>query len=183
MYLTMALLCLQVEKICKVANKPLVVTYTGLIQACLDSKNLQSAVYIFNHMKAFCSPNLVTYNILLKGYLEHGMFEEARELFQNLSEHGRNINTVSDYRDQVLPDIYTFNTMLDASFAEKRWDDFGYFYNQMFLYGYHFNPKRHLRMILEAGRAGKVDFLNSTFTFCLFLLLPLYVIYPTTGSF
>lgn len=148
------------EKICKVANKPLVVTYTGLIQACLDSKDLQSAVYVFNQMKAFCSPNLVTYNILLKGYLEHGMFEEARELLQNLSEQRQNISTVSDYRDRVLPDIYMFNTMLDASFAEKRWDDFSYFYNQMFLYGYHFNPKRHLRMILEAARVGKVDLLN-----------------------
>lgn len=153
---------MQMEKICKVANKPLVVTYTGLIQACLDSKDLQSAVYIFNHMKAFCSPNLVTYNILLKGYLEHGMFEEARELFQNLSEQRRNISTVSDYRDRVLPDIYMFNTMLDASFAEKRWDDFSYFYNQMFLYGYHFNPKRHLRMILEAARGGKDELLETT---------------------
>lgn len=153
---------MQMEKICKVANKPLVVTYTGLIQACLDSKDLQSAVYIFNHMKTFCSPNLVTYNIVLKGYLEHGMFEEARELFQNLSEHGRNISTVSDYRDRVLPDIYMFNTMLDASFAEKRWDDFGYFFNQMLLYGYHFNPKRHLRMILEAARAGKDELLETT---------------------
>ncbi|XP_038894405.1 pentatricopeptide repeat-containing protein At1g30610, chloroplastic isoform X2 [Benincasa hispida] len=153
---------MQMEKICKVATKPLVVTYTGLIQACLDSKDIRSAVYIFNHMKTFCSPNLVTYNMLLKGYLEHGMFEEARELFQNLSEHGRNISTVSDYRDRVLPDIYMFNTMLDASFAEKRWDDFGYFYDQMLLYGYHFNPKRHLRMILEAARAGKDELLETT---------------------
>lgn len=174
------------EKICKVANKPLVVTYTGLIQACLDSKDLQSAVYIFNHMKTFCSPNLVTYNIVLKGYLEHGMFEEARELFQNLSEHGRNISTVSDYRDRVLPDIYMFNTMLDASFAEKRWDDFGYFFNQMLLYGYHFNPKRHLRMILEAARAGKVGLLNSISY--AFLVSPSFIcfffkVYPTTSPF
>ncbi|XP_023000737.1 pentatricopeptide repeat-containing protein At1g30610, chloroplastic [Cucurbita maxima] len=153
---------MQMEKICKVANKPLVVTYTGLIQACLDSKNLQSAVYIFNHMKAFCSPNLVTCNILLKGYLDHGMFNEAKELFQNMSENGRNISAVSDYRDRVLPDIYTFNTMLDASFAEKRWDDFSHFYNQMLLYGYHFNPKRHLRMIMEAARGGKDELLETT---------------------
>nr|TKR79651.1 hypothetical protein D5086_0000270190 [Populus alba] len=112
----------QIEKICKVANKPLVVTYTGLIQACLDSGNIQNGVYIFNQMRNFCPPNLVTCNIMLK----------ARR---------------SDYKFRVIPDIYTFNTMLDASIAENRWDDFEYVYQKMLHHGFHFNANRHLRMV------------------------------------
>lgn len=152
----------QIEKICKVANKPLVVTYTGLIQACLDSGNIHNGAYIFNQMHSFCSPNLVTYNIMLKAYLEHGMFEEARKLFHKMLEDGNHIRSKSDYRDRVIPDIYTFNIILDACVADKRWDDFEYFYKRMLHHGYHFNAKRHLRMILDASRAGKGELLEKT---------------------
>ncbi|CAN1328093.1 Pentatricopeptide repeat-containing protein At1g30610, chloroplastic [Linum perenne] len=114
----------QVDKICRVANKPLVVTYTGLIQACLEAGLTDGASHIFSHMKQFCSPNLITCNILLKGYLDHGQFEEARSLFDKMLEDGKHIgsNTIVG----VVPDIYSFNTMLDACVAEQRWDDFGH---------------------------------------------------------
>ncbi|XP_057988157.1 pentatricopeptide repeat-containing protein At1g30610, chloroplastic isoform X2 [Hevea brasiliensis] len=153
---------LQVDKISKVANKPLVVTYTGLIQACLDSGSIQNAVYIFNHMKQFCFPNLVTCNIMLKAYIDHGLFEEAKGLFHKMSEDSNHIRSKSDYKFRVMPDIYTFNTMLDACIAEKSWDDFEHVYRRMFQHGYHFNAKRHLRMILEASRAGKGEPLEMT---------------------
>ncbi|XP_059437637.1 pentatricopeptide repeat-containing protein At1g30610, chloroplastic [Corylus avellana] len=152
----------QIEKICKVANKPLVVTYTGLIQACFDSGNIQDGAYVFNKMQNFCSPNLVTYNVMLKAYLAHGMFDEASELFHKMSEDGNHISRKSDYRVRVIPDIYTFNTMLDACIADKRWDDFENIYRRMLHHGYHFNAKRHLRMILDASRAGKRKLLETT---------------------
>ncbi|KDP34857.1 hypothetical protein JCGZ_09145 [Jatropha curcas] len=152
----------QVEKICKVANKPLVVTYTGLIQACLDSGNIQNAVYIFNQMKHVCSPNLVTCNIMLKAYLEHGLFEEAKDLFHKMSEDSNYIKSKADYKVKIMPDIYTFNTMLDACIAEKNWDDFEYFYGRMLHNGYHFNVKRHLRMVLNASGAGKGEAVEMT---------------------
>ncbi|CAL5410843.1 unnamed protein product [Camellia sinensis] len=145
----------QIDKICKVANKPLVVTYTGLVQACLEAGNIQNGSYIFNHMHKFCSPNLVTCNIMLKSYLEHGMFEEAKGLFQEMLEHGNRVSNKVDYKERVIPDIYTFNTMLDACVMEQRWDDFEFVYKQMLHYGYHFNAKRHLRMVMDACRAGK----------------------------
>lgn len=153
---------LQVEKISRVANKPLVVTYTGLIQACLDSGNIQNAVYIFNQMKQFCSPNLVTCNIMLKAYIDHGLFADAKEIFHNMSEDSNSIRSRSDCKLRVMPDIYTFNTMLDACIAEKSWDDFEYVYGRMLQHGFHFNGKRHLRMILEASRAGKEEPLELT---------------------
>ncbi|CAL5346733.1 unnamed protein product [Camellia sinensis] len=152
----------QIDKICKVANKPLVVTYTGLVQACLEAGNIQNGSYIFNHMHKFCSPNLVTCNIMLKSYLEHGMFEEAKGLFQEMLEHGNRVSNKVDYKERVIPDIYTFNTMLDACVMEQRWDDFEFVYKQMLHYGYHFNAKRHLRMVMDACRAGKVELLETT---------------------
>ncbi|KAK4581096.1 hypothetical protein RGQ29_024670 [Quercus rubra] len=141
------------EKICKVANKPLVVTYTGLIQACIDSGNNEDGAYIFKEMQNFCSPNLVSCNIMLKAYLEHGMFEEAKKLFKMMSEDRNHISRKSDYRARVIPDIYTFNSMLDACIAEKKWDDFENIYRGMLHHGFHFNAKCHLRMILNASRA------------------------------
>ncbi|XP_023646032.1 pentatricopeptide repeat-containing protein At1g30610, chloroplastic isoform X2 [Capsella rubella] len=149
-------------KICRVASKPLVVTYTGLIQACLDSGNIKNAAYIFDHMKTVCSPNLVTCNIMLKGYLQGGLFEEARELFKKMSEDGSHIKSSSDFESRVLPDTYTFNTMLDASAEQEKWDDFGYAYREMLRHGYHFNSKRHLRIVLEASRAGKEEVMEAT---------------------
>ncbi|CAF2044635.1 unnamed protein product [Brassica rapa] len=152
-----------IKKICRVANKPLVVTYTGLIQACLDSGNVKNAAYIFDQMKEVCKPNLVTCNIMLKAYLQQdGLFEEGRELFQKMLEDGNNIESSSDFESRVLPDTYTFNTMLEACAEHKKWDDFGYAYREMLRHGYHFNAKRHLKMVLEASRAGQEEVMEAT---------------------
>ncbi|KAE9593472.1 hypothetical protein Lal_00028819 [Lupinus albus] len=156
---------MQIDKICKVANKPLVVTYTGLMQACLDSGNIQEGAFIFEKMKEICAPNLVTFNILLKAYLDHGMFQEAKELFEKMLENTNLRRGNADYKMLVTPDIYTFNTMLDACVAEKRWDYFDDIYLRMFRHGYHFNAKRHLRMVLEASRAGKIGPLEITWKY------------------
>lgn len=134
------------------------ITYTGLIQACLESGHIENGAYIFNHMQKFCSPNLVTCNIMLKAFLDHGRFEEAKQLFLTLLENGNFISHDEDYKVRVIPDIYSFNTMLDACAVEKKWDDLEFVYTQMLKYGHHFNAKRHLRLILDARHAGKVLF-------------------------
>ncbi|KAD7116853.1 hypothetical protein E3N88_04121 [Mikania micrantha] len=148
----------QIEKVCKVANKPLVVTYTGLIQASLNSGKIKSGIYIFKHMHKFCSPNLVTCNIMLKGYLDHHMFEDAKQLFCTLLENGNKV----DARHMILSDIHTFNLMLDACLVNQKWDDLEFVYTKMLQHGYYFNAKRHCRMILEAYKAGKVNLLETT---------------------
>ncbi|XXG68553.1 hypothetical protein AAC387_Pa06g1611 [Persea americana] len=152
----------QMDKICKVAKKPLVVTYTGLIQACLDSGNVQNGAYIFSQMHKFCSPNIVTFNIMIKAYIENKLFEEAKVLFQKILDGAHYISSVSDYKNRVIPDNFMFNTMLAACVEEKRWDDFEKFFRRMLHHGYHFNPKRHLWMILEASRSGKGQSLDTT---------------------
>lgn len=147
---------LQVNKICKVASKPLVVTYTGLIQSCLDAGRIQDGTFIFNHMHEYCSPNLVTCNIMLKAFLEHGMLNEATELFQKMLKNGRTRGSFKGKDGGVTPDIYTFNTMLEALVAHEKWDDFENAYEQMLNHGHHFNTKRHLWMVMKASCAGKV---------------------------
>ena len=67
---------------------------------------------------------------------------------------------MDDYRAPVIPDIYTFNTMLDACIAEKKWDDFENIYRGMLHHGFHFNAKCHLRMILNASGAVKISSLS-----------------------
>ncbi|CAL9174205.1 unnamed protein product [Musa hybrid cultivar] len=153
---------LQIDKICKVAKKPLVVTYTGLIKACLDSGSIENGAFVFNQMHKFCSPNIVTYNIMLKSYLNHGMFEEAKDLFQKILDGSHQIANRGDLSQKVVPDKFTFNTMIEACAQTQKWDDFESAYGQMLNHGYHFDTRRHLRMVLDAFRAGKVQVLEST---------------------
>jgi pentatricopeptide repeat protein len=145
---------LQVEKICKVAKKPLVVTYTGLIQTCIDSGSMENAKYIFNEMCNYCSPNNVTCNIMLKSYIDHGMFEDAKILLGNILS-GR-IQSKGDSGQQAIADKFTFNTFMDACAEAKKWNDFEYAFRKMLSNGYHFEERRHLRMVLDAYRNGKV---------------------------
>ncbi|KAH9624039.1 hypothetical protein KSS87_008632 [Heliosperma pusillum] len=150
---------MQVDKICKVASKPLVVTYTGLMQACFDSGSVEDGIFIFKHMQKHCSPNLVTCNMMLKAYLGHGMFTEARELFQKMMQSGQQGSRANS---SITADIHTFRLMLDSCVKENRWDDFDYAYNQMLHHGHSFNTKRHLWMVLQASKAGKDEVVETT---------------------
>ncbi|KAJ1284743.1 hypothetical protein BS78_03G228400 [Paspalum vaginatum] len=149
---------LQVDKICKVANKPLVVTYTGLIQTCIDNGSMENAKYIFNEMCNYCSPNTVTCNIMLKSYVMHGMLEDARDLLQNIL-NGR-VRSKADSSQVAAADKFTFNTFMEACAEAKRWNDFEYAFREMLLNKYHFDERRHLRMVLDAYRNGKEQLLD-----------------------
>uniref|UniRef100_A0A0D9V421 Pentacotripeptide-repeat region of PRORP domain-containing protein n=1 Tax=Leersia perrieri TaxID=77586 RepID=A0A0D9V421_9ORYZ len=149
---------LQVKKICKVANKPLVVTYTGLIQTCIDNGSMENAKYIFDEMRNYCSPNSITCNIMLKSYTEHGMFEEAKDLLENIL-NGR-IRSKVESSQKAIADKFTFNTFMEACAKTKRWNDFEYAFCKMLACGYHFDERRHLRMVLDAYRNGKEQLLE-----------------------
>lgn len=149
---------LQVEKICKVANKPLVVTYTGLIQTCIDNGGMEDAKYIFNHMCNYCSPNSVTCNIMMKSYIKHGMLEDAKDLLHDILNC--RIRSKADSNQVATADKFTFNTFMEACAAAKRWNDFEYVFREMLLNGYHFDERRHLRMVLDAFRHGKEQLLD-----------------------
>ncbi|KAJ3693554.1 hypothetical protein LUZ60_009034 [Juncus effusus] len=152
----------QVDKICKVAKKPLVVTYTGLIQACIDSNNMKYARYIFNNMQKYCSPNVITCNIMVKSYLQNNMFDEGKDLFYEIVNGVSDINGKSDLRGKVVPDKFMFNIMMESCAENKKWEDFARAFLQMLQHGYHFDAKRHLKMVMDAFRAGKVEVLEAT---------------------
>ncbi|TVU35581.1 hypothetical protein EJB05_17479 [Eragrostis curvula] len=154
---------LQVPKICKVANKPLVVTYTGLIQTCIDNGSMENAKYIFNEMCNYCSPNNVTCNIMLKSYVEHGMFEDAKDLLDSIL-NGR-IRSRVDLSQNATADKFTFNTFMEACAEANRWDDFEYAFREMLSNGYHFDGRRHLRMVLDAYRSGKEQLLDDVWRY------------------
>ncbi|KAJ4754837.1 Pentatricopeptide repeat-containing protein [Rhynchospora pubera] len=141
---------LQIDKICKVAKKPLVVTYTGLIQACIDSNNIENARYIYNQMQNFCTPNVITCNIMLKSYKQRKMFDEAKGLLTEM------IN------GKVVPDKFTFNTMMEACVENGKFEDFEWVFLQMLRHGHHFDARRHLKMVMDAFRAGKDGVLEAT---------------------
>uniref|UniRef100_A0A0E0C5Y4 Pentacotripeptide-repeat region of PRORP domain-containing protein n=1 Tax=Oryza meridionalis TaxID=40149 RepID=A0A0E0C5Y4_9ORYZ len=154
---------LQVEKICKVANKPLVVTYTGLIQTCIDNGSMENAKYIFDEMCKYCSPNNVTCNIMLKSYTEHGMFEDAKDLLENILSGRIRIKVESSQK--AIADKFTFNTFMEACAEAKRWNDFEYAFRKMLSSGYHFDERRHLRMVLDAYRNGKEQLLEDVWDY------------------
>ncbi|KAG0478021.1 hypothetical protein HPP92_012740 [Vanilla planifolia] len=152
----------QISKISKVAKKPMVVAYTGLIQACLDAGNIENAAYIFNQMHNFCSPNVITNNIMLKSYVQHGMFEEANALFKKVLAASHEKRSKDELNQKAFPDKFTFNTMIEACAAANKWDDFEFSYQEMLLHGYHFDRRRHMPMVFNAWRAGKKNILKIT---------------------
>lgn len=81
---------------------------------------------------------------MLKAYKEHKMFDEANELFNEI------IN------GKVVPDKFTFNTMMEACVENGEFEEFERAFLQMLHHGHHFDVQRHLKMVIYAFRAGKV---------------------------
>ncbi|KAK7247478.1 hypothetical protein RIF29_42361 [Crotalaria pallida] len=82
--------------------------YNALITAHLHSRDktkaLAKALGYFEKMKGMerCKPNIVTYNILLRGFAQARNVDQVNALFKDLDE------------SIVSPDIYTFNGVMDA---------------------------------------------------------------------
>lgn len=82
--------------------------YNALITAHLHSRDkskaLAKAVGYFDKMKGMerCQPNVVTYNILLRGFAQARDVDQVNTLFKDLDE------------SIISPDIYTFNGVMDA---------------------------------------------------------------------
>ena len=90
---------------------------------------------------------------MLKAFLGYEMFDEAKELFRKIIQSGDKRRKV---KSKIKPDRSTFTMMLEAFVRDEKWDDFEHAYEQMLQYGYPFNTKHHLWMVLKASCAGKV---------------------------
>ncbi|KAJ7956889.1 Pentatricopeptide repeat [Quillaja saponaria] len=82
--------------------------YNALITAHLHSRDkvkaLAKALAYFDKMKGMerCKPNIVTYNILLRGFAQARNVDQVNALFKDVGE------------SIVSPDIYTYNGVIDA---------------------------------------------------------------------
>ena len=124
----------------------------------MDGGHLDDCLSIFEHMKYHCSPNIGTINAMLKVYGRNDMFSKAKELFEETkrSRFASNISCMDDGGISLVPDMYTFSSMLEASASAHQWEFFEYVYKEMTLSGYQLDQSKHALLLGKASRAGKV---------------------------
>lgn len=132
-------------------------TYTGLIKACKESGRWRDAISVFERMREVCAPNIGTCNIMISLYGAHGMYDEAKSLFEQIKK-GR-ISPKNLYRSdpRLAPDAYTYDAMLGACTNAEEWGDLEVLFRQMLLQGYQLNSNRHAWIVQAISEAGKVS--------------------------
>lgn len=128
-----------------------------MITSSMDGGHIDECVSIFESMKQHCSPNIGTINVMLKVYGRNDMFSKAKELFEETRRSGFASDTcVDDGGISLVPDLYTYSSMLEASAAAQQWEFFEYVYKEMTLSGYQLDQSKHAMLLVKASRAGKV---------------------------
>ncbi|KAK9284654.1 hypothetical protein L1049_023830 [Liquidambar formosana] len=145
-------------------TKPLEVTFTGMIMSSMDGGHVDDCISIFEHMKDHCAPNIGTINAMLKVYGRNDNFSRARELFEETKRAKSGSNTCLDgCGTSLVPDVYTYSSMLEASASALQWEYFEYVYKEMALSGYQLDQSKHASLLVEASRAGKWYLLEHAF--------------------
>ncbi|KAJ8765584.1 hypothetical protein K2173_014706 [Erythroxylum novogranatense] len=148
---------LEVQRIKKLRhNKPLEVSFTGMIVSALEAGHIDDCKSIFEHMKSHCVPNIGTINIMLKVYGQNDLFSKAKELFEE-------IKGVKDVGTPLVPDVFTYSSMLEASARALQWEYFEYVYKEMVFQGYPMNQSKLALLLVKASRAGKFHLLEHAF--------------------
>nr|XP_011466101.1 PREDICTED: pentatricopeptide repeat-containing protein At5g67570, chloroplastic [Fragaria vesca subsp. vesca] len=156
---------LQVEKMKNVTNtKPLEVTFTGMIKSSMEGGHIDDCVSIFEHMKNHCSPNIGTINTMLKVFGHTDMFSKAKELFEETKAAKSDSDpSLEGGGSSLVPDEYTYTSMLKASASALQWEYFEYVYKEMALSGYQIDQSKNASILMEASRAGKGYLLEHAF--------------------
>merc|ERR550514_2196115 len=81
--------------------------YNCLLDACVQCGDMKSAEEYFAQMKQLEYADVVSYNTMLKSYLQQNRSEEAQRLLQEMLERGLPANRV------------TYNELLNAKVASK----------------------------------------------------------------
>ncbi|XP_077220238.1 tetratricopeptide repeat (TPR)-like superfamily protein isoform X2 [Tasmannia lanceolata] len=154
----------EVEKMKKIPlSKPLEVAFTGMIQSCMDGGHVKHCISIFEHMKDYCNPNIGTINAMLKVYGRNDMFAQAKELFEETKKTSSGFETYLGDHTCIIPDAYSYSSMLEASASAHRWEYFEYVYKEMTLCGSRLDQNKHACVLVEASRAGKWHLLEHAF--------------------
>uniref|UniRef100_A0A7N0T5I1 Pentatricopeptide repeat-containing protein n=1 Tax=Kalanchoe fedtschenkoi TaxID=63787 RepID=A0A7N0T5I1_KALFE len=151
-------------------TRPLEVTFTGMIASAMNGGYIEDCVSLFEHMQDHCAPNIGTVNIMLKVYGKNDMFAKARALFEEIKAGGADNDAKNDSKVQlrrrgaaILPDAFTYASMLEASAKAHQWEYFEYVYKEMTLSGHQLDQSKHSSMLVEASKAGKVHLLEHAF--------------------
>lgn len=153
----------EVEKMKTLSHmKPLVVTFTGMILSSFDGGHIDDCISIFEYIKQKCVPNIGTINTMLKVYGRNDMFSKAKDLFEEIKRKaGRSSN--SSAVPSLVPDEYTYGSMLEAAASALQWEYFENVYREMALSGYRLDHSKHAMLLVEASRAGKWYLLDHAF--------------------
>ncbi|KAF3435368.1 hypothetical protein FNV43_RR22457 [Rhamnella rubrinervis] len=90
---------------------PGVLSYNAILDAIIRSKgSVKFAEEVFSEMvKNGVSPNVFTYNILIRGFFAAGNLDRGLYFFGEMERTG------------CLPNVVTYNTLIDAYCKLKRW--------------------------------------------------------------
>lgn len=159
--------CMQVDKMKKLSlTKPLEFTFTGMIMSSMDGGHIADCISLFEHMKDHCAPNIGTINSMLKVYGRSDMFSKAKELFEDVKRaKSDSCTSLNGVETALIPDKYTYSSMLVASASSLQWEYFEYVYREMTFSGYQLDLSKHASLLVEASRAGKVHVFKILFLF------------------
>ncbi|KAF4375149.1 hypothetical protein F8388_017295 [Cannabis sativa] len=156
---------LEVDKMKKLSNtRPLAVTFTGMIMSSMRSGHIDDCISIFETMKNHCSPNIGTINTMLKVYGRNDMFSKAKELFEEIKKaNSDSCPSLDGHKTLLVPDEFTYSSMLEASASALQWEYFEFVYKEMVISGYQLDQTKHASLLLKASRNGKWHLLENAF--------------------
>ncbi|XP_057529009.1 pentatricopeptide repeat-containing protein At5g67570, chloroplastic [Amaranthus tricolor] len=153
---------IEVERLKKLRlSKPLAVTFTGMIMSSMDGGHIEDCISIFENMRDHCSPNIGTITAMLKVYARNDMFLEVKELFENVKAGNTTFLGVDG--TPLVPDVYTYRAVLEASASAHQWEYFEYVYKEMCFSGYQLDQRKHATLLVAASKAGKWHLLEHAF--------------------
>ncbi|MED6193931.1 hypothetical protein PIB30_119019 [Stylosanthes scabra] len=157
----------EVEKIRRLSHaRPLEVTFTGMIMSSMDGGHLDDCICIFEYMKDVCTPNIGAINTMLKVYGQNDMFSKAKELFDQVRE--LRSDTIASQEgvgsgSSIIPDVYTYSAMLEASASAHQWEYYEHVYKEMIIFGCKLDQNKLVTLLVKASRAGKWHLLEHEF--------------------
>ncbi|KAL2928126.1 hypothetical protein RDABS01_033554 [Bienertia sinuspersici] len=138
---------LEIEKLKKLhLSKPLAVTFTGMIMSSMDGGHIDDCASIFEHMFDHCRPNIGTVNAMLKVYGRNDMFFEVKELFEKIKA-GDDAFLGDDDGTPIIPDVYTYGAVFEASASAHQWEYFEYVYKDMCLLKYKLDQGKYSTLL------------------------------------
>jgi len=83
------------DSVCQGQQKPNSLMYNSLLEACVQSNNLQTALRYFDEAKTMNLANVVSYNTVMKGHLMLGDCQAAHLLFDEMRKQGLSASFVT----------------------------------------------------------------------------------------